>query len=70
MQEPVRKLPVIPIYRGDDPNLRIILSKIREAIEILGEVGYETHKDIKCRRLEVYDKAEIGSSLFVDGVEK
>ena len=69
MNEPKRTLPIIPVYRGGDPELRVILSKMREAIERLGADDFETDKDIKCKNLKVYGDAEINNSLVVDGTE-
>ena len=63
MQEAVRTLPVIPIYRGEDPELRDILLKMREAIERIGASPFEINQNFKCKDLEVDGKADIDGGL-------
>ena len=46
-----RKIPNIPKYRGDDPDLGAILDKLREAVEGLVDIDFVTEKDIYCNDL-------------------
>jgi len=46
-----RTIPNIPVYRGEDRDLGVILEKLREAVEGMVEIDFVTEKDIYCRDL-------------------
>jgi len=63
---PVKKrdIPNIPIYKGDDRELRAILDKVRQAVDHIVNTDLVTEKDIHCKSLYVDD-----DSLYIGGVK-